>query len=531
MTFIKTITIFQTSDIHGHLFPTSYLKRRENQAFGLLKVASNYKAHKTVLPEDSTLFISNGDILQGSALSHFLYKQKGSGTTILNVMNEIGYEAAVPGNHEFNYGQAYLQEAYQAADFPLLCANILDSDGQPYFGQAYKIFERDGVKIAVLGLTTQFIPHWEHPKHIEGLTFQSAVECAQHYVPILNELADVTIVSYHGGFECNLDTLTPTDINVGENEGYALIKEVPGIDVLLTGHQHNQIARVIDGVAVVMPGDKGRFLGKVTLHLNKYEGDQSWSLVDAVPELIDTEETTSLYKSDNVEINALGEEIEDWLDQTVGRISGDMLIDDVDQARICDHPYIEFIHRVQNYYGQTEISAAALFNNQATGFSEQVTIRDILNNYPFPNTLAVVKVTGADIKAALELSAEFFMLDDQNQIVMSPEWLDPKPKLYNYDMYEGIQYTVDVSKAKGQRVVRLDYRYLPMDMDAEFEVTLNQYRAVGGGDYPMFDASKIIREVNIEMNQLIIQYLEQFKGIEATCNHNFKVVTHSENEN
>ncbi|MGH2067498.1 5'-nucleotidase C-terminal domain-containing protein, partial [Aerococcus sp. L_4] len=181
--------------------------------------------------------------------------------------------------------------------------------------------------------------------------------------------------------------------------------------------------------------------------------------------------------------------------------------------RIHDHPYVEFVHRVQNYYGQTEISAAALFNNDAKGFPNAVTVRDVLNNYPFPNTLAVVKITGAELKAAIEQSAEFFILNEDQEIVMSKDWLYPKPKPYNYDMYEGIDYIIDVSKPIGQRVTKLNYHGQPLDLEAEFEVTLNQYRAIGGGDYHMFDSSKIVREVNMEMNQLIPHYLETHQEI------------------
>lgn len=525
---IKTITIFQTSDMHGYIFPTSYMTRNENQPFGLLKATNNYNKEKAGLAEDSSILISNGDTIQGSPFAHYLHSKYNSAGRLTNLFNRVGYDAGIPGNHEFNYGQEYVKEGYEHLELPILCANILNEQGEPFFGKAYEIFERSDIKIAVLGLTTQYIPHWEHPDHIIGLTFKSAVETAKEYVPMLSEMADVVVVSYHGGFEVDLDTLEPIDVNEGENEGYALIKEVEGIDVLLTGHQHNVISRVIDGVAVLMPGDKCRYLGKITLQFNKYDGEDSWTLVDAKPELIPTKVEDELLQEEAEYLAPLNNAVEDWLDEPVGKVHGDMLIRNVEEARIADHPYVEFIHRVQNYFGQTEISATSLFNNDAKGFPENVTIRNILNNYPFPNTLAVVKLTGAEIKAALELSAEFFMLDETGKIEMSPEWLYPKPKLYNYDMYEGIEYVVDVSKPVGERIVKLHYHHAPINLEEEFEVTLNQYRAIGGGDYTMFDSSKIVREVNIEMNMLIAKYFEIFKGVEATCNHNFRVVNGAE---
>lgn len=134
------------------------MAREENQPFGLLKVNENYLREKGRLADKSSLLISTGDIIQGSPLTHYLQKHRHSAAAIVENMNRMGYDMAVPGNHEFNYGQEYLLNSYQNAQFPILCANILDDTDQPFFGKPYKIFERNGIKIAVLGLTTQYIP-------------------------------------------------------------------------------------------------------------------------------------------------------------------------------------------------------------------------------------------------------------------------------------------------------------------------------------------------------------------------------------
>jgi len=187
------VTIFQTSDIHGYLYPTNYLTREENQPFGLVKVVENYLREKDRLIEGSSILISTGDTIQGSPLTHYLQKRLNSAEAIVDTMNYLGYDMGVPGNHEFNYGQDYLLHSYKNAQFPILCANILNENGEPYFGKPYKIVERNGIKIAVLGLTTQYIPHWEHPDHIVGLQFKSAVEMAKVYMPMLSDLADVVV--------------------------------------------------------------------------------------------------------------------------------------------------------------------------------------------------------------------------------------------------------------------------------------------------------------------------------------------------
>ena len=167
----------------------------------------------------------------------------------------------------------YLNTAVRSAQYPILSANILNEEQQPAFGNPYVILEKEGIKVAVLGLTTQYIPHWEHPENYTGLQFLSAYETAKKYVPELRKEADIVVVSYHGGFEKDLDSGEETEIQTGENEGYKILTEVKGIDILLTGHQHRVIAQTKNGVATVMPGHKGAYLGKVTVELEKEAGN------------------------------------------------------------------------------------------------------------------------------------------------------------------------------------------------------------------------------------------------------------------
>ncbi|SFK57289.1 2',3'-cyclic-nucleotide 2'-phosphodiesterase / 3'-nucleotidase [Marinilactibacillus piezotolerans] len=515
------LTIFETSDVHGYLFPTNYQERGLNLGFGLFKLAYALKKEMESI-KGPTILIENGDFIQGSPLSFFVLKEKGQANSLIDALNDLPYDAGVIGNHEFNYGLDYLNSAVNSARYPVLSANVLNEQGKPAFGEPYILLEKEGVNIAILGLTTQYIPHWEHPGNYAGLFFQSALETAKVYVPKLKELADVVIVSYHGGFEKDIDTGEETEIQTGENEGYKLLTEVEGIDVLLTGHQHRELAQMKNGIPTVMPGHKGSYLGKVTLDLQ--QENKNWIIKAAQPELIQISEKTPVEFNLADKYEKLNQEVEDWLDQPIGKVTGDMTIKNVEQARIIEHPYIEFIQKVQMYYTDCDISGTALFNNESSGFNPQVTMRDVVTNYIFPNTLAVLKVTGAELKAAIEQSAEYFVLNDQGEIDVNPDFIEPKPQMYNYDMYEGVEYTINVSKPFGERVIEFNYKGKPVQSDDILEVVINQYRAVGGGDYTMFDASKIIREVTIPMNELIGNYFKEFGTVKATVNHNFKVV-------
>lgn len=264
------ITFLETSDMHGYVYPTNFADDHD-LAIGAAKVATKLKQLKAEA-DGPVVMIENGDFIQGSPLSYYIAKSQHPVAELTKVINHMAYDVHVLGNHEFNYGLTYLQEAIASYQSPVLAANILNEEGQPYFGKAYTILEKDGIKIAVLGLVTQYIPHWEQPATIKGMRFESIIQTAKKYVPELRKQADLVIVSYHGGFEKDLVTGEATELLTGENEGYELLQEVPGIDAFFTGHQHREIAAIVNGVPVVQPGYRGSQIGRIQLTIEKKEG-------------------------------------------------------------------------------------------------------------------------------------------------------------------------------------------------------------------------------------------------------------------
>lgn len=512
------LTILATSDMHGYIQPTNYAEKGADLPFGTAKVVTKMQ-ELTAQADGPVIKIENGDFIQGSPLSYYAAKQKQDPAEITKVINHMGYDVGLLGNHEFNYGLPYLEKAIKSYQHPILAANVLGKDGQPYFGEPYVILEKEGVKIAILGVVTQYIPHWEQPATVKDLTFKSLVATAKEYVPKLRELADVVIVSYHGGFEKDLTTGEATEMLTGENEGYELLQTVSGIDAFVTGHQHREIATVINGVPVIQPGFRGNYIGKITLDLN--QTGNTWQVSNPTAEIVATKDAKADLEVVGL-IQELDNELENWLDQPVGKVEGDMHITDPMAARIHEHPYIEFINRVQMWASGAKISGTALFNNEGKGFGEIITMRDVITNYIYPNTLAVLKITGTDLKAALEQTANYLVLKD-GQIVFNPQFIDPKPQYYNYDMYEGIDYAIDLSKPYGEKITKLQFEGSDILPDQELEVVMNQYRAVGGGNYAMFSADKIIKEIPRDMTEVIAEYLQAHPVLKGEVNHNFSV--------
>ena len=515
------LTILATSDLHGYILPTNFTERNMDLPFGAARIATKMKELEAQA-KGPVLKIENGDFIQGSPLSYYVRKNEQHGAkAIIDVLNDIQYDASIIGNHEFNYGIDYLASAIASYNHPVLAANIENEAGEVAFGQPFMIIEKDGVKIAVLGMVTQYIPHWEQPETIRGLRFKSIVETAKTYVPKLREEADVVIVAYHGGFERDLVTGEPTEALTGENEGYALLHEVEGIDALITGHQHREIATKVNGVPVIQPGFRGAFLGEITLTIEEKAGKPT--VIDSQARIHSTENVPT----DNAiieKIADLSEEVEIWLDQTLGEVTGDMTIKDPNAARLAEHPYVEFINKVQMDASGADISLTSLFNNDGRGFGSMITMRDVLTNYIYPNTLAVLEITGQDLKMALEQTATYFIIEN-GEVVFNPKYIEPKPQYYNYDMYEGIEYAIDLTKAMGERVTSLSYQGKAVADTDTLQVVMNQYRGVGGGNYQMFTADKIIKEIPVDMTELISDYLKKHPKIIAETNNNFVIKT------
>lgn len=521
---LTKIVILETSDVHGNILPINYANN-ESADCGVSKLSSIIKRERK--NNKNIVLIDNGDILQGTPLTYYYAKiDSKKSNPIIDTLNYLKYDAGVIGNHEFNYGMEILNNAIKQSNFPWLSANILDKiKNEPFFGKPYIIKKFDsGVKIGILGLTTKYVPNWENPDIICDLNFSDVVESGKKWVNILKEKekVDLVIVSYHGGFERNLDTGEVADTLTGENQAYELCMEVEGMDVLLTGHQHRYIdGKSINGVVVVQPGSGARAIGKVEISLKKEKF--KWQVVEKVSKLIYCDGENTDKKIEDI-VEEVEKDTQVWLDTSIGKINGDMRIRDYSEIRIKDSALIEFINKVQMDSSGAEISNTALFDNNSKGFDNKVTMRDIVSNYIYPNTLKVIKVKGQDIKAALEKSASYFEDYDGKSIKMDQKFEVPKPQHYNYDMWEGIEYEINISRPLGNRITKLNYMGKPMELNEEYHVVMNNYRAGGGGDFYMFKDKPVIKDIPIDMSELIANYILARGTIQATVNENWKVI-------
>lgn len=519
----QTMTILATSDIHGYIYPTDY-RSKEERPLGLAKLATLIRKER--LSDPDLLLLDNGDLIQGSPLAAYAVKQGEGPHPAVAALNELGYDAAVPGNHEFNYGPDMLHRVMNESAFPWLSAGITDKAGVPAFGVPYIVKRIGEVKAAVLGVTTHYIPNWENPAHIRGWTFSDALETVKRWVPRIRAEVqpDVLIVAYHGGFERDLATGEPAERLTGENQAYAMCAEVEGIDVLITGHQHRLEASEVNGVAIVQPGCNGQAMGKITLELERDEAGSRWAIRGKRAELLKPGADTAPDAAVLALCRPLEEWTQRWLDEPIGRTDGGLRLSSPLACRLAEHPFIEFVNRVQLEAAGASVSCTALLNEASAGFGEVITRRDVLTNFMYPNTLAVLRLTGRDVRAALEQTAHYFIVGPDGQPAVNPAYLEPKAQHYNYDMWEGIEYVLNIAKPAGSRVSSMRFRGEDLPDDLVLDVVMNNYRAGGGGDYDMFKGKEVVREIQIDTADLIEAYITERGTISTVCNHNWKVI-------
>ncbi|MFZ4283759.1 MULTISPECIES: bifunctional metallophosphatase/5'-nucleotidase [Streptomyces] len=534
-----SFTVMGTTDLHGNVLNWDYFTDKEyddaaHNDVGLAKISTLVDQVRREKGRRNTLLIDAGDTIQGTQLSYYYAKvdpitaRRGPVHPMAKAMNAIGYDAAALGNHEFNYGIPVLRKFEEQCDFPLLGANALDARSlrpafAPYVIKRLRTpFGRD-VRVAVLGLTNPGIAIWDKVNVGGKMVFPGLEEQAAKWVPRLRSMgADVVIVSAHSG---SSGTSSYGDqLPYVENAAGLVAEQVPGIDAILVGHAHVEIAEHfvtnrVTGKRVVLsePAKWGQRLTLFDFDLVWEKG--RWTVEKAGSQVLNSNtvaedrKVVSLLRSEHRKVVA-------YVNQAIGTSVVAMSTAD---APWKDEPIIDLINQVQ-----TETVAAALAGgeyaelpvlSQASCFSRtagipagDVTIRDAAGLYPFENTLEARLLTGAQLKEYLEYSARYYVRTPAGGPVDTAKLTnaDGIPD-YNYDAVSGVTYDIDIARPVGSRIVGLSFGGKPVDAAAQFVFAVNNYRASGGGNFPHVPGAKQLWANSDEIRNTIIAWV-QAKG-------------------
>lgn len=522
------IQLLVTSDLHGKFMPYEYSTASENKNGSAVQVSTLLKKMREEYK--NTIVFENGDTTQDNSHELFL---KDKTSPIIMALNEMKYDAFVPGNHEFNFGMDTLNHIIKSFDGEFLVANLY-KDGKRVY-QPYKIFQKEGVKVALIGVVTPHIKKWDS-ENLKGYDATNPVEEVKKLIPELQEKADLIVVGAHmsaGG-------------EYGDGDSaIAIAEENPEVAVVIAGHEHSVInTRAKTGAVVIEPGKWGEMVAKIVVTMTEENG--KWTVKSREEDI----------KSENVLINdkknktivpadeKLVKKLESFhkraiadSETIIGELKGGNLVKEdeikgIPTAQIEPTAMISFINEVQKYYTGAEIAAAAAFRNDANMFEGPIKKSDVALIYKYDNTLRAYELTGAQLKKFMEWSAEYYNQHQPGDLTIS---FNPNIRGYNYDMFSGVKYDVNISKPAGSRIENLRKTDgTPIKDNEKYLVAVNDYRGkttLSNEKSGLFPGIQPVRDLFVErgdagrIRDLIREYIEKVRGgvITPETENNWKI--------
>lgn len=574
------LQILTTTDSHGRFLPYDYAVNVADNSGSLAQISTAVNQLRAKNP-NNTILVDAGDIIQDNSESLFI---NDSSNPMISAMNKIGYDTITLGNHEFNYGIPALKNIMKQFKGTVLGGNVYDTDGKTKLAAPYAIVERSGVKVGIIGMVTPNITKWDSA-NLQGYKVTNPVEETKAAIAELKKK--------------NVNAIIAVD-HIGETQEYGtegssaveILEQCPEINAFVAAHFHVKIAgdyyydhkiysldasknkvtavakdgtvtdATIDdynkaktnGTVIVEAYKWAKTLGQININLTKNsqgqyvvanKSDITTALYDMAPKngtavQADTELTNSLASYNQRAI--------DDANTPIGTLKGGNLtpaneIKGVDQAKLQPTAMLTLIHNVQMYYGEKvanhkiDVSSAAVFKDGQNILEGSIKKCDTANIYKFDNTLYVLKMTGTQLKKYMEWSFGYYNKYNAGDLTVSFNKSIPG---YNFDMFGGIKYNVDISKDTGNRVVNLTRNDGSKINDTdELYVTVNNYR--GGTQLltpgVIFKAGEALPTLvgkseetaglgDGRIRDLIGKYIKEVNGgtITAKCDNNWSII-------
>jgi len=532
------VTLLATTDLHGNLLPYDYYTAQPADR-GLAKIATLIRAARAENP--NTLLIDCGDTIQGTPLESVYQTYAQTGHLPLNLrfaaapldrdpmmlaMNDLKYDAMVVGNHEFNFGLVNLNKARAQALFPWISANIKverRATQRPFAPYFVKLIAGQ-VKVAVIGVTTPMVTEWETPEHYNGYRFEPGVEAVRAALAELRDRVrpDIVIVAAHSGLDRDPQTGVVRPDDSRENFVYQLATEVKGIDAIVFGHTHRQLADYkIGEVLLMQPKNWGISLGRMDFVVEPARGG-TWKIASKANRIIPVNADTRA----DAKVLDLARPYHELAERYLNTRIADAPVElDARLARVEDTAVLDAIQQAQLAYAKADVSFASSVNPRLVIPKGPVTVRQIAALYIYDNQLFAVEGSGKMVHDVLENAARYFQTcsgDCSHGPLINPQVFG-----FNYDMAAGVNYEIDLTRPAGERIRNLRWHGQPLADDQPLRIAVNNYRAAGGAGYSMFRGAKIVWKSSEEIRDLAVQYYIEHKQLPAQPNANWRIVPDS----
>lgn len=544
----KSVTILETTDLHGVILPYDFIEKKNLDA----SLSSAYSYIKQVRNEkDITVLLDNGDNLQGQpTVYYFNFIDTTTMHLGAEVMNYMGYDAGTVGNHDVEAGHAVYDRLVKEYSFSLLAANAIDvKTGKPYF-KPYSIIKKDGIKIAVFGMVTPAIPNWLPEELYSGIEFKDMVETAKLWMPqILNEKPDIVVGLFHSGWDKPKNGV-PDQSPMNENGAAAVAYNVPGFDVIFTGHDHRLANEKFvnssgDTILILNGGSHARNLAQADISIlpkkknGKFQKKMTGKIINV-----------SEYKPDSefiTKFNTQSSAVDEYVNRVIGNSSSTISSRD---AYFGPSAFVDMIHTNQLEITGADISFAAPLSFDVSISKGPITVSDMFKLYRFENFLYTMTLSGEEIQKYLEYSysewlntmksSSDYMLklrtgkDGKPVLNDGKAWLKNQP--YNFDSAAGIDYTVDLTKPEGSRVFIKSFSDGRIfEKNKIYKVAVNSYRGNGGGGHFTEGAGiakdelreRVLSSTDRDLRYYILKSIESKKTVNAEPLNNWKIIPES----
>ncbi len=480
-----TLTVLSTNDVHGAWFDSTYTGSRVRKSLFAAKYCID--SVRVADGAQNVLLVDAGDCLQGdNAVYYFNYVDTLSPHLFPRLMKYMGYDAIAWGNHDVETGHAVydrVQRELVKDGIPFLAANAVRNDnGKSYFPQ-YKLVDKAGLRIAVLGYENANIRSWLSEELWSGMHFEPIAGRIQADVDYVRrkERPDVVVAIVHSGTGAG-DGTNP------ESEAMDVFNLVKGVDWVICGHDHRPYVEARDSSALLNSGSHCRYLahGKLRLRVEKgavversYEAD----LIPIKARLVDTA-MRALFRPEF-------EAVREFTLREVGVLNVDLRTRD---AYIGMSPYVNLIHTLCLGQEPAQLSFAAPLTYNGNVDAGILRFNDLFTIYPFENQLFIITMTGEEILRYLEASYDRWIqtvsrpgehvlkIVPRNDARTQQKGWSFVGRSYNFDSAGGLNYTVDVTKPRGERIsVSSMADGSAFDPAGTYNVAMTSYRASGGG--------------------------------------------------
>jgi len=544
------IKIIETSDVHGALVPFDLIN--DTSTTSSLAQVQTYVVSQRNKQNQEVILLDNGDLIQGDPSSYYYNFVNTTGPHVFaDALNFMEYDAATIGNHDIEAGHDVYDNFRYEIKMPWLAANAINiNSNEPYF-EPYTIIERSGVRIAVLGLTTPGVTGWLPEKLWSGIEFEDMIESAEKWVEIIKEeeKPDLLVGLFHSGVDYTYNG-EDEDTYKNENASQLVAERVPGFDVVFVGHDHaswNFKVKSEDGDSVLILGplSRARTIAVADIQLEFDSSSSKWIKKKISGEIVETKN----YRPDDhfmskflINLNVVKNYVNKPLGQFKKKISSR-------ESLFGPSAFVDLIHKIQLDITNADISFTSPLSFSSEIDSGWVYVKDVFKLYHYENYLYTMRLSGEEIKNYLEFSYGNwfnemkneednllrFKKDSGGNIKYSSRYGTPETeeRFYNYSSAAGLNYTVDVSKPAGDRVVihSLTGGRL-FSPDSVYLVAINSYRGSGGGghltrgaDIPQKDLKeRIVSSTDKEFRHSIINWIEEKKVIAPEIISTWKIV-------